>query len=56
MQFTQYKGNMRKTWQIVKTVINKHKAKRVVSNKFVLNDKTVTDEKKIADHFNNFFL
>ena len=46
---------IKKSWQIIKTVINKRKH-NAVCTKFKCNDITVTDGKDIANMFNNFFV
>ena len=47
--------NIEKSWQIIKTVINKRKH-NTVCTKFKCIDITITDEKDIAKKFNNFLL
>ena len=46
---------MKKTWSIIKNVIN-IKKKRSSSSKFVINGSTVTDNITIAKHFNTYFV
>ena len=50
-----HKSNMKKTWQIMKGVINKNKYKPSC-NKFNYNGRIIDDGKRIADRFNNFFV
>ena len=49
------KNNLKKTWSIIKDVINKKK-KSSSSSKFVINGSTVTDNITIAKHFNKYFV
>ena len=51
-----HKDNTRKSWSIIKSIINKHR-KSNIQCKFKLNNGTVTDDKKvISESFNNFFI
>ena len=50
-----HKSNLKKTWQIMKGVINKNKYKPNC-NKFNHNGKIIDDGKEIANRFNNFFV
>ena len=49
------KSNLKKSWQILKEVINKKKSTSLCS-KFTVNNNVTTDKVKIADGFNNFFI
>ena len=50
------KDNMKKTWQIMKNIVNKGKSKQIQS-KFKLSDGTVTTNKDvISSKFNDFFV
>ena len=50
------KSNMKKTWTILKGIINLNKSKRV-QEKFKLQDETITDNKvTISESFNTFFV
>ena len=49
------KNNLKKTWSIIKDVINK-KTKGSSSSKFVINGSTVTDNITIAKLFNKYFV
>ena len=49
------KNNLKKTWSIIKDVINKKK-KSSSSSKFIINGSTVTDNITIAKHFNKYFV
>ena len=49
-----HKDNTRKSWSIIKNIINKHR-KPIIQSKFRLNDGSITDDKKvISGSFNNF--
>ena len=51
-----YKDNLKKSWSIIKVIINKNK-RRESQTKFVLNDGTITENKQvICDRFNDFFV
>ena len=51
------KNNIRKTWGIVKTIINNNKSDRNKHIKFMLSDWSVTDDKQtVAEKFNDFFV
>ena len=48
--FSNYKGNLKKSWILLKEVINRNKT-RDCSSKFLLNDECISDKLKIAiDH------
>ena len=51
----EHKSNIRKSWQIIKSIINKRKY-TPISNKFKDNDKVISDGYIIANKFNNFFI
>ena len=53
--FNQHKNNMMKTWIVIKEVTDKKKTK-VTPNKFVINNKIVTDTNVMSDSFNNFYV
>ncbi len=53
--FTQHKANLRKSWAIIKEVINKKKS-CTMSSKFLINGKITTDKSVIANHFNEFYV
>ena len=51
-----YKNNMKKSWGIIKSIINKNKS-HLYQTKFKLSDgKIVSDKTTISKHFNEFFL
>ena len=49
------KCNMRKSWQIMKTIINKKKTSNM-SNKFIVNGQLCSCKQQITNAFNNFFV
>ena len=53
--FTQNKNNLKKSWSIIKEVINKKKS-TLMSNKFVINNNTTSDNNIISDAFNKFYI
>ena len=48
------KGNMRKTWSILKTIINKKRSNRI-QTEFKNGDCIINDKSTIAEKFNGFF-
>ena len=52
--FLSYKGNLKKSWDIIKQVINRNRSKATQAN-FKLNGQTINDEVLIAEQFNKFF-
>ena len=48
-------SNIKKSWKILKDVINKKK-KSVTNSRFMINNNIVTDKKLIAEGFNSFFI
>ena len=54
--FERYKGNMKKSWNLIKSILYRGN-KSKFQNKFVLsNGDIVTDKNIICEKFNNFFL
>ena len=54
-QFTKHKSNLKKSWQIIKTIINKCKY-RPSASEFKSNGNSITNGKQISDTFNKFFV
>lgn len=57
-QITKYKNNAKKTWEIMKEIIGKTK---IITDSFpkeivLENNEVVSNKKRIADEFNNFFV
>ena len=51
------RNNIRKTWSIIKTIINKNKGDQIKQTEFMLSDGSVTDDKEaVAEKFNDFFV
>ena len=48
------KSNLKKSWKIIKEVINKNK-KKSIQTEFRIGDRLVTDPAAIVNHFNSFF-
>ena len=53
-QIIENKNNLRKTWVIIKQVIDKNKNSKMC-DKFTYGKNTITDPKTIANTFNNYF-
>ena len=51
----EHRSNVKKSWQIIKSVINKRKHNPLCT-KFKCNDTIITDGNDIANRFNNFFV
>ena len=49
------KNNLKKVWTIIKHVINKRRNAKT-SDKFIQNNKIITDPKEIANGFNDYFV
>ena len=49
------KNNLRKVWDIIIQVVNRKKGSKI-HEKFIHNDKEITDPKAIANGFNNYFV
>ena len=49
------KHNLKKSWKILKEIINKKKSSSRYS-KFIVNNSITTDKQKIAEGFNNFYI
>ena len=50
-----HQSNMRKTWEIIKIVINKNKNK-TTNSEFLVNNRLTTDKTKVANGFNKYFV
>ena len=48
-----HRSNMRKTWEIIKMVINKNKT---TNSEFLVNKRLTTDKTKVANGFNKYFV
>ena len=54
-EFEKYKNDIRKTWDTLKSILNKPKVKSKFPSFFLINGKQETDMRQIANHFNNYF-
>ena len=55
--FIKNKSNIRKTWLIIKEILNKSKSKEIKQNKFIASDGSLIDNQQtIAEKFNEFFV
>ena len=54
-QISKHKSNLKKSWQIIKTIINKSKNRHSASE-FKCNGKTITNGRQISDKFNKFLV
>ena len=54
-QISKHKSNLKKSWQIIKTIINKSKY-RPSASEFKCNGKTITNGRQISEKFNKFFV
>ena len=54
-QFTRFKSDIKKTWQTIKTVLNKNRSARKYQTKFCVKGEIVEGDLKIANAFNKFF-
>ena len=53
-KFHQLKNNIKLTWSLINEVLGNNPNKSI-STKFNINDKCITDQQEIANHFNSFF-
>ena len=53
--FLKYKGNLHRTWSVIKQLINRNKEMKV-NNNFFHNGKTITNGNQIVNLFNDFFV
>ena len=54
-EFNKYKRDIKKTWDTIKSLLNKPKQDSVAPNKIKVNSQTISNEKVIASKFNNYF-
>ena len=54
-RFDLFKSDARKTWGIIREILNKTKQSTEFPNSFLVNDKLITDKRSIADQFNKYF-
>ena len=53
--FTAQKRDMKKTWKTIDETLNRRKNKSKFPSEFIVNNRSITDHKEIADQFNIFF-
>ena len=53
-EFNKYKKDIRKTWETIKSIVNHPVNKYTAPKHILVNNKTIRDEKEIADYFNNY--
>ena len=53
--FTAQKRDMKKTWKTIDETLNRRKNKNKFPSEFIVNNRSITDHKEIADQFNIFF-
>ena len=53
--FTSHKNNIKKTWKTIDETLNRGKSRIQFPNEFIIDNKSVTDHKEIADKFNILF-
>ena len=53
--FLKYKGNLHRTWSVIKQVINRNKPMKL-NHKLTQCDKIITDGNQIVNLFNDFFI
>ena len=53
--FNMYKNDMKQTWAIIKDTLQ-NKAREELPNKYLLNDRTLTNMDEIANEFNKYFI
>ena len=54
-EFYKYKNDIRKTWDTLKSILNKSQVKSNFPKYFLINGKQETDMRQIANHFNKYF-
>ena len=53
--FTSYKNNLKKTWKTIDEALKKRYNTGKFPTEFIINNKSITDHKEIANQFNIFF-
>ena len=54
-QFNKHKNDIKKTWDVIKTAINKRRVKSNFPEHFTVNGVNIFDKTQIANEFNKFF-
>ena len=53
--FTSQKNDIKKTWKTIDETLNRRKNKSKFPSEFIVNNRSIADQKEIADQFNIFF-
>ena len=53
--FTSQKNDKKKTWKTIDETLNRRKNKSKFPSEFIVNNRSIADQKEIADQFNIFF-
>ena len=56
MQFSRFKDNLKKTWELIGTLAKRKTKGQTLPTRIVHNSRTFTQGKDIAELFNNFFI
>ena len=54
-QFDQYKKNIKKTWGVIKELVNRRPMKNILPQYFIVDREVLTDKYVIANRLNTFF-
>ena len=54
-QFDQYKNNIKKTWGVIKELVNRRPMKNILPQYFIVDREVLTDMHVIANRLNTFF-
>ena len=54
-QFDQYKNNIKKTWEVIKELVNRTSMKNKLPQYFIVDREVLTDKHVIANRLNTFF-
>ena len=56
MQFSKHKDNLKQTWKLIGTLVKRKTKGQTLPQRITQNNRTFTQEKNIAELFNNFFV
>ena len=56
MQFSKHKDNLKQTWKLIGTLVNRKTKGQILPTRITHSNRTFTQEKDIAELFNNFFV
>ena len=54
-KFDQYKNNIKKTWGVIKELVNRRPMKNILPQYFIVDREVLTDKHVIANRLNTFF-